>query len=114
MIEKYPSEIHDPYLRLGVNPNASYEEIKKAYRKLALYWHPDRNKDKKRSHIEFIAVSEAFDILSKKQNNLKSSKGTYKYYDELFKKFFDEDIFSSMKVNDEVRAILEIFKEFEV
>jgi DnaJ-class molecular chaperone len=86
-----PSETSDMYERLGIDEYASYEEIKEAYRKAALYWHPDRNTDKEKAHLEFIAVSEAFEKLSKRFNRKKKSKKKksyseeYEYYDEMFK-----------------------------
>mgnify|MGYP001478965081 CR=1 FL=1 len=60
----------DFYEVLGVSKNASADEIKKAYRKLALEWHPDRNKDAK-AHEKFKEINEAYAVLSdpgKKQN----------------------------------------------
>ena len=54
----------DYYELLGVSRNASEEEIKKAYRKLALQYHPDRNPGDKQSEEKFKEVSEAYQILS--------------------------------------------------
>lgn len=53
----------DYYSVLGVSKNASVDEIKKAYRKLALQYHPDRNKDKA-SEEKFKEVTKAYEILS--------------------------------------------------
>ncbi|MBI4529754.1 MAG: molecular chaperone DnaJ [Deltaproteobacteria bacterium] len=53
----------DYYELLGVNRNAGEEEIKKAYRKLALKYHPDRNPGNKEAEEKFKAVSEAYQIL---------------------------------------------------
>jgi len=50
------------YIRLGLNKNASKEDIKKAFRQLALQYHPDRNKSPDASQI-FIEVNEAYLIL---------------------------------------------------
>ncbi|MFC1693318.1 molecular chaperone DnaJ [Candidatus Latescibacterota bacterium] len=54
----------DYYSILGVNKNASENEIKKAYRKLALKYHPDRTKDDKTSEVKFKKAAEAYEILS--------------------------------------------------
>ncbi len=54
----------DYYEILGVNKNASKEEIKKAYKKLALQYHPDRNKGDKESEEKFKEVGEAYSVLS--------------------------------------------------
>ena len=53
----------DFYEILGVQRNASDEEIKKSYRKLAMKYHPDRNKDDKESERKFKEVSAAYEIL---------------------------------------------------
>jgi molecular chaperone DnaJ len=54
----------DYYELLGVDRNAGEEELKKAYRKLALKYHPDRNSGDKKSEEKFKEVSEAYQILS--------------------------------------------------
>jgi molecular chaperone DnaJ len=53
----------DYYETLGVNRGASEEEIKKAYRKLALKYHPDRNPGDKQSEERFKETSEAYQVL---------------------------------------------------
>ena len=61
----------DYYDVLGVNKNASPEQIKSAYRKLAVKYHPDKNKDDKASEDKFKEASEAYHVLSnteRKQN----------------------------------------------
>lgn len=54
----------DYYQILGVTKNSSPEEIKKAYRKLALQHHPDRNKGDKTSEEKFKEVTKAYEVLS--------------------------------------------------
>ncbi len=54
----------DYYEVLGVNRDASEEDIKKAYRKLAMKHHPDRNPDSKESEDRFKEAKEAYEVLS--------------------------------------------------
>ncbi len=53
----------DYYKTLGVNKTASQEEIKKTYRKLALKYHPDKNKGDKAAEEKFKEISEAYNVL---------------------------------------------------
>jgi len=53
----------DFYKTLGVDKSVSGDEIKKAYRKLALKWHPDKNKSKE-AEEKFKGINEAYEILS--------------------------------------------------
>ena len=55
---------NDYYKILGVNKNVNQSELKKKYRKLALKWHPDKNKNKKEAEENFKKISEAYDVLS--------------------------------------------------
>ena len=57
----------DYYEVLGVNRDASEEEIKKSYRKLAMKWHPDRNPDNPKAEDNFKDAKEAYEMLSDAQ-----------------------------------------------
>ncbi|NUJ97695.1 J domain-containing protein [Candidatus Gracilibacteria bacterium] len=57
----------DYYKVLGVDKQASDEEIKKAYRRLAMKYHPDRNKGNKESEQKFKEIGEAYGVLSDKE-----------------------------------------------
>jgi DnaJ-class molecular chaperone len=57
----------DYYETLGVQRSASEDEIKKAYRKLARQYHPDRNPGDKQAEAKFKEVQEAYDVLTDKQ-----------------------------------------------
>ena len=92
----------DYYKILGVQKNASDEEIKKAYRKLAMKYHPDHTKGDKDAEEKFKKISEAYAVLSDKEKR--------KEYDtfgsEGFRqRFSQEDIFRGFDFGD-------IFREF--
>lgn len=61
----------DYYEILGVEKTASKDEIKKAYRKVAMQYHPDRNPDNKEAEDKFKEAAEAYEILSDEQKRAK-------------------------------------------
>merc|ERR1719410_1935584 len=64
------------YNILGVSRNASKKEIKKAYRELALKWHPDKNKDDpETAESKFQDISEAYEVLSDEELKGKYDRG---------------------------------------
>src|SRR5438067_9581905 len=58
-----PAKKRDYYEILGLNRDSSDEEIKKAYRKLAMKFHPDRNPGNKEAEEHFKEAKEAYEVL---------------------------------------------------
>ncbi|SMC68597.1 curved DNA-binding protein [Desulfocicer vacuolatum DSM 3385] len=92
----------DYYKILGVNKQATASDIKKAYHKLALKYHPDKNKDDKAAETKFKEISEAYAVLSDKEKREQydtfGSAGFQQRYSQ-------EDIFRNFDIGD-------ILKEF--
>ena len=88
----------DYYQILGVGREASPDEIKKAYRKLALKYHPDKAKgDKKLAEEKFKQISEAYAVLS----NPEKKKEYDQFGSQVFRqKFSQEDIFKGFDFSD--------------
>ncbi len=88
------------YEILGVGKNASKAEIKKAYRKLALKYHPDKTQGDKASEAKFKEISEAYAVLSDAEK--KKMYDTYGSTD-FHKRYSQEDIFRNFDLNDILR-----------
>jgi curved DNA-binding protein len=87
----------DYYELLGVSKTASEEAIKKAYRKLALKYHPDRNPGNKEAEEQFKKINEAYAVLS--------DPGKRKQFDQFGmggfqQRYSEEDIFRGFNVGD--------------
>ena len=92
----------DYYKTLGVEKKAEPEDIKKAYRKLALKYHPDRNPNNQEAEEKFKKISEAYAVLSdpekrKQYDNFGS--------DQFSQKFSQEDIFRDFDINQILREM---------
>ncbi|HOM87939.1 MAG TPA: DnaJ domain-containing protein, partial [Spirochaetota bacterium] len=99
----------DYYEVLGVPKNATEDEIKQAYRKLALKFHPDRNKGSKEAEEKFKEATEAYEVLRDPKRRAQYDKfghegvagfegfgrGAYTDFSDIFGDFDIGDIFES-------------------
>ncbi|MGQ9813141.1 MAG: DnaJ C-terminal domain-containing protein [Dissulfurimicrobium sp.] len=98
----------DYYKILGVSKTATPDEIKKAFRKLAMKYHPDRNKGDKAAEERFKKINEAYAVLSDPEKR--------KQYDsfgfsEFKRRYSQDDIFKNFDLGD---IFGDIFQEFGI
>lgn len=96
----------DYYKTLGVSRQATRDELKKAYRRLAVHWHPDRNSGSRLAEERFKAVAEAYAVLSnpgkRRQYDLLGPvdfKNEYSH-EEIFQGFEPGDFFKFFGLED--------------
>jgi curved DNA-binding protein len=92
----------DYYKILGVSKDSSDDDLKKAYRKLAMKYHPDQNQGDKKAEESFKEVNEAYAVLSDKEK-----RRQYDMFgaDGFQQRFSQEDIFSNFDFG-------QVFREF--
>lgn len=102
----------DLYDILGVKPEATDEEIKRAYRKLARKYHPDVNPGDKEAEAKFKEISEAHDILSRPEkkaeyDRLRDAASSYSYTYPGGERVFDFGRFTSSQAGGIFTSIFE-------
>jgi curved DNA-binding protein len=90
----------DYYKTLGIEKTADPEAVKKAYRKLALKYHPDRNPNNREAEEKFKKISEAYAVLSDAEKRKQyDSFGS----DQFSRRYSQEDIFRNFDLNEILR-----------
>lgn len=102
-------EFKDYYKILGVDKNATLEEIKSQYRKLALQYHPDTNPGNKDAEEKFKEINEAYSVLSdpekrKKYDSLQQSYSNFRQTGGRSEDFNWEDWFATRRSSAKKRA----------
>jgi curved DNA-binding protein len=98
----------DYYQVLGLKKGVSEGEIKKAYRKLAMEFHPDRNKGDKKAEERFKEISEAYAVLSDKEKRQQydtfGADGFRQRYsqEDIFRNVNFEDVFGGMGIGSDI------------
>ena len=67
----------DPYLILGIPREATEDQIRKAFRRLAMKYHPDKNPGNREAEEKFKQVQSAYQVLTKDKDKLDSIESTY-------------------------------------
>jgi curved DNA-binding protein len=92
----------DYYQVLGVDKKAPADEIKKAYRKLAVKWHPDKNPGNKAAEEKFKKISEAYAVLSDEKK--REQYDQFGSADQYRQQYTQEDIFRGFDLDEILRS----------
>ena len=100
------------YKELQLDNNSSDAEVKKAYKKLAMQWHPDKNTDNsEEAEKKFKKISEAYQVLSDKEKYIRENRNSipqgrnmhtgfsFINPDDLFKQFFQMNVGGQSNIN---------------
>ena len=93
----------DYYKILGVEKAASADDIKKAYRKLALKWHPDKNPNNKAAEETFKKISEAYAVLS--DQDKRNNYDRFGSAEQFRQQYSQEDIFRNVDLDEILRNL---------
>ena len=93
----------DYYSTLGLTPDSSAEEIKKAYRKLAMQYHPDRNGGNPEGEERLKEINEAYQILGDEKKRRR--------YDLQYRQPFENSMFYEGHVDDDFVSVLRMFSQ---
>lgn len=95
--------IRDYYRTLGLTLEASEQDIKKAYRKLAMHYHPDRNGGNPESEERLKEINEAYQILGDEEKR--------RLYDLQYRQNSESQRFNDVSINDDLISVLRMFSQ---
>jgi len=93
----------DYYKTLGIDKNASSDALKKAYRKLALKYHPDKNPGNKGAEENFKKISEAYAVLGDPEK--REQYNSFGSQEAFSRSFSQEDIFRGFDLNEILKGL---------
>jgi DnaJ-class molecular chaperone len=103
----------DYYRILGVEPHATADQIKEAYRRLAFKYHPDRNKANPEASEKMKAVNEAYAVLSNPAKRRQYDALRHQYgssaYSQFRRSYSEDDIFRGSDINDLFEEMAKVF-----
>jgi DnaJ-class molecular chaperone len=95
--------ISDYYRTLGLTLEASEQEIKKAYRNLAMHYHPDRNGGSSESEERPKEINEAYQILGDEKKRRR--------YDLQYRQNSESQIFNDLGMDDDLISVIRMFSQ---